>query len=468
MRRAGALAVVGLVLAPGVGCKKKKAILRAKDAAPPVALVDKPVTSTVKVSAEVEPDDDLAHASPLALGGGAQGTIAGDADVDVYKLQVPSAGMVAIAVDGVEGLDLIVEVENAAGEVVARSDRGGANVAEGMPNLGLTKGDWFVVVKPFVKPVRHRRTKRGKAPPDAAPAAVVESPQYHLTAREVAPADLTEREPDDDDGAASELFLGDTVRGWIGWNGDVDVWKLSLEGLGQRNALDLDVAAEPGVTLSVEVLDGAGQSLLTRHGIKSGPVSVKGLVASVADGQPPFHYIKISGKRSNPIDAYSLHVAGRLLDLDEEAEPNDTPDKATPLRATPNAASGTMHAVHVAGDVDWFGLDPADGATILDVTVDPPPGADVTLTAKDDGGKTLATADAGGAGVRERLSGVMIPAHTAVRIEVAVKPDKQDTGEPREYQLRWSVSPSDGVPMPPEETGPADGKDDPAGAHGGP
>jgi hypothetical protein len=450
MGRAGALAAALMVV--GVGCKKKHTIVRARDAAPPVALVERPVVTGVTYAGEVEPDDDLAHASALALGAGVQGTIAGDDDVDVYKLQVPAAGMVAIAVDGVDTLDLVVEVENAAGEVVARSDRGGDDVAEGMPNLGLTKGDWFVVVRPYVK--KARRTRKPKhAPPDAGPVAVDDSIPYRLTARPVAPADLTEREPDDDNGAASELFLGDTVRGWIGWNDDVDVWKLSLEGLGQRNALDLDVAAEPGVTLTLEVLDGTGQSLLTRRGVKGGPVSVKSLAAAVADGQPPFHYVKLSGKRSNPIEPYSLHVTGRLLDLDEEAEPNDTPDKATPLRTGTTAASGTMHAAHVAGDVDWFGIDAGDDAAILDVTVDPPTGADITLTAQNADGRVLATADAGGAGVRERLSGVLIPAHGAVRIQVAVKPDKKDTGEPREYQLRWSVSPSDGVPMPPEETG---------------
>ena len=437
-----------------------KTIQRAKDAGA-ATVVDHPVPGSgtgsaaeVHYTAEVEPDDDRDHAASLPLGAGAQGTIAGDTDVDVYKLSLPAAGMVAIQLDAIDDTDLVLEVQNALGEVVARSDRGPAKTSEGVPNLGLAKGDWFVVVKPFVKPKPRPKKKKGKAdaPPDAAPA-VVESAPYHLTAQTVAPADFTEREPDDDAGAAGELFPGDTVKGWIGWTGDVDVWKLSLEALGQRNAVDLDVSAVPGVALTVEVLDGTGKSVLVRKGARGGPVSIKSLLAAVAEGQPPFEYIKLSGDKSNPIDPYSVHVAARLLDLDEEVEPNDTIDHATPLRpaGAPAQDSGTMRASHAAGDVDWFGLDAAPGEQILDVSVEAPEGADIVVEAHGGDGALLARADAGGPGVKEHLSGVTVPANTAVRIKVEVKPDKKETGEPHDYSLRWSISPAEGAPMPPEE-----------------
>ncbi len=439
----------------------KNTIQRAKDGGAAVAVVDHPVTGgggEIHYAAEKEPNDDRDHATALALGGGVQGTIAGDTDVDVYKLTMPAAGMVSIQTDALDDVDLVLEVDNAMGEAIAKSDRGPAKTSEGVPDLGLQKGDYFVVVRPFVKPKKPERKKKGApAAPDAGTTDVVESTPYHLTAQLVPPADLTEREPNDDAGAASDVFLADTVKGWIGWTGDVDVWKVSLEGLGQRNALDLDVAAVPGVALTVEVLDGTGKSLLVRRGVKNGPVTVKSLLAAVAEGAPPYHYVKISGDKSNPVDPYTLHVAGRLLDLDEEAEPNDTIDKATPLRVTPTADSGTMHATHTGGDVDWFGLDAASSDQLLDVTVDAPAGTDIVVEAHKEDGTLLATADAGGVGAREHLSGVTIPANTAARILVKVKPDKKDTGEPRDYQLRWSISPAEGAPMPPEETdtGPA-------------
>lgn len=452
MRRALVVALVVVAACRG----KKDVIQRAKDGGAPVAQVEHPNVGTGEIhyTAETEPDDDRDHASPLPLGAGAQGTIAGDADVDVYKLTMAAPGMVAVQVDAIDGLDLIVEIQNAAGEVIAKSDRGPAKTGEGVPNLGLGKGDWFVVVRPFVKPKPAPKKRKG-APPaaeiDAGAPAIVESPVYHVTAASIAPVDLTEREPDDDAGAASEVFLGDTVKGWIGWIGDGDVWKLSLEGLGARNALDVDVTAVPGVALTLEVLDGSGKSLLVRRGAKGGPVGVKSLLATVADGAPPYEYVKLTGDKSNPIDAYTLHVAGRLLDLDEETEPNDTPDKATPLRAQPTADSGTMRATHVAGDVDWFGLDAVADAQLLDVTVDAPAGEDIVVEAHKADGSSLGSADSGKVGDRERLSGVLVPANTAVRILVQVKPDKKDTGDPRDYQVRWSVSPAEGVPMPPEE-----------------
>jgi hypothetical protein len=459
------IAFVAVALALGACKGGKKTIQRAKDGGAPVAVVDKPVTNgggEVRYTPETEPDDDRDHASALPLGGGAQGTIAGDADVDVYKLTMTAPGMVSIQTDALDGVDLILELQNGAGEVVARSDRGPAKTSEGVPNLALQKGDWYVVVRPFVKPKpkpRHKGKGKGDAPAAIdAGAEVVESPAYHVTAQAVAPADLTEREPDDDAGAASEVFLGDTVKGWIGWTGDVDVWKLSLEGLGQRNALDLDVAAVPGVALTVEVLDGTGKSLLVRKGVRNGPVSVKSLLAAVADGQPPYHYVKVSGDKSNPVDAYTLHVAGRLLDLDEEAEPNDTIDHATPLRVNATADSGTMRAAHAAGDVDWFGLDAAPVDQLLDVSVEAPAGTDIVVEAHAQDGRLLGSADAGKVGEREHLSGVTIPANTAVRIKVEAKPDKKDTGEPRDYSLRWSISPAEGAPMPPEE------KDEPSGS----
>jgi len=447
------LAIAIVVLA---ACKGgKNTIQRAKDGGAPVAVVEHPVGSgggEVHYTAESEPNDDRDHATALALGAGAQGTIAGDADVDVFALHLDAPGMVSIQTDALDTVDLIMEVQNASGEVVAKSDRGPAKTSEGAPNLGLTKGDWFVVVKPFVKPAKKPPKRKGAPPPAAIDAgAVEESTPYHVTAQLVAPADLTEREPDNDAGAASDVFLGDTVKGWIGWAGDVDVWKLSLEGLGQRNALDLDLAAVPGVALTLEVLDGSGKSLLVRRGVRGGAVSVKSLLAAVADGQPPYHYLKISADKSNPVDAYTLHVAGRLLDLDEEAEPNDAIDKATPLRVVPTADSGTMRAAHTAGDVDWFSLDAGDGDQLLDVSVEAPSGTDIVVEAHAQDGHLLATADNGKVGEREHLSGVTIPANTSVRIKIEAKADKKDTGEPRDYSLRWSISPAEGAPMPPEE-----------------
>lgn len=446
--------VAALALA---ACKGKgERVVRGKDAAGPVAVVDRTAGPEVSLTPEVEPNDDPAHAGALAPGGGAQGTLAGDADRDVYKLRVDQPAMIALALDAIDA-DLILEVATADGTLLARSDRGPARTAEGMPNLGLGRGDYLVTVRAFVKAARKPKPPRTKPrkgeppPPDAAPPPVIESAAYHLTAAVVATADATEREPDDDTGAASEVFLGDSVHGWVGWGGDVDLWKLSLEGLGQRNALDLDVSGAPGVALTVELLDGAGHTLLSRRGAKGAAVAIGRVQAAIADGQPPYHYVKIAGDRSNPTEGYTLTVTGRVLDLDEEAEPNDQPERATALTADATATSGTMRAAYAPGDVDWFTLAAATEDTLLDLTVEAPPDVDLAITARTDTG-VLGSADAGKAGVRERLS-VTVPAGAPVRVQISARADKRAPTEPRDYQVRWSLSPA-APPMPPEESDP--------------
>ena len=135
-------------------CKgKSERVVRGKDAAGPVAVVDRTAQPELSLTAEVEPNDDPAHAGPLALGGGAQGTMAGDADRDVYKLHVEQPAMIALALDGIDA-DLVLEVAAADGTLLAKSDRGPAKTAEGMPNLGLGRGDYLVTVRAFVKPVK--------------------------------------------------------------------------------------------------------------------------------------------------------------------------------------------------------------------------------------------------------------------------------------------------------------------------
>jgi hypothetical protein len=464
MRSVVAVAICGVLVGCGKGDDRR--IKRDRDAGPPVKVVDKGASTARSAGDEREPNGGDAEANPVAVNSLIRGTIDGETDVDMFRVTVPSNGQLRVQVGGIDGVDLALELRDARGAVLAKSDRGPAGTIEGMPNAGVVAGEYVVVVKEFVKarpkpkPAKKPKGKKDKkaaAPaPDAGPVGRVgPSPQYALTIDLLdAPAELTEIEPDDDPGAAVEVLLADTVRGWIGWSGDVDVWKLSLEGVGDRYALDVEVAGVDGVALTVEVLDAAGAPLQTRKGAKAGPVSIESLIPIVGPDQPPWHYVKISGDRSNPESPYELRFTTRLLDADEEAEPNDDPAKATPLRFDTVATSGAMRATYVAGDVDRFVLDAQPEAVLLDVGVEPPPGVDIKLEIAALGGALIAAGDAAPAGKRERLSGVAIPAGTAAVVSVLVaKPAKGDGGELRAYRLTWSFAAGD-LPMPPEEPGP--------------
>ena len=441
MRRG--VAAIALVAAAGA-CGKGSRVRPARDAAP-VVMVD-PGANRAAVE-EKEPNGSRAEATPIKLGGAARGTLDGTDDVDVYKVPITAPGALKVAVSGVDGVDLVVEVADAGGAVVARSDRGPAPLGEGVPNLGVVRGDYFISVKELVKPAKPGKPRRGQ--PDAAPPVTRTgpSPAYELTAEVVTPAPDAEKEPDDDAGAANDLFPGDTVTGFIGWTGDVDVWKLSLETLTTNNAIDLELAALDGVTLTLEVSDAAGKPVQSRKGGKSAGVVLRSLAPRQPEGSPPFHYVRIKADRSNPDAPYTLSVRGRLLGLDEETEPNDKPEIALPLAGE----RGTLKATYAAGDVDCFAIAPQPEPQTVAITVQSPDGIDAAVRLEGPTG-VLAKADAGKAGAAEKIE-TTLPAGARGVVIVTFKPPKADPGTSRDYEVEYSVTKVTDA-LPPEEKSP--------------
>src|SRR6185312_5420572 len=123
------------------------------------------------------------------------------------------------------------------------------------------------------KPKPPPKPKKGAPPPvDAGVAAPTPSPPYALSVELIdQPPALTEIEPDDDAGTALEVLLADAVHGWLGWSGDVDLWKLALQGVGPSYCIDVDVSGVDNVALTVTIMDAGGDKLLTRKGGKGGP-----------------------------------------------------------------------------------------------------------------------------------------------------------------------------------------------------
>src|SRR5690606_9559861 len=114
------------------------------------------------------------------------------------------------------------------------------------------------------------RRRRKKPEPAPAPA-----PVYELTAQLVNTPKGGELEPDDDRGTANDLIVADNVTGYIGWSGDRDVWKLSVETLSDKNLLDIHVSAVEGVALELEIADGLGQPLATREAPRGTPLVMR-------------------------------------------------------------------------------------------------------------------------------------------------------------------------------------------------
>ena len=392
---------VGLLaaVACAAACNKKSVHRRTGDAAAVEVVTMPPLPdggASGTASDEIEPNDGDDVATVLALGATVRGKIDPDADVDHYRIDVTQAGALAVMVTGLEALDVVLEIEDASGTVIARSDRGGARIREGVPNLGVTPGRYTAVVQAKKPPPPKRKPKRGAAPPE--PAKPIGGP-YEITANMVAPASGSEHEPDDDRGEANDLIAGDTATGYIGWQGDLDVWKVSVEALSARNALDIELSAVEGIALTLEISDGIGQPIIARKGPRGAPLVVRGFVPSVPQGAPPFHYLTVKADRSNPETAYQIRVAAKVIPPDAESEPNDTIDTA--MAVPPDRKS--LHAHWSTGDVDCFAVPIEEGARSLEISIDTPNDLDLAIELFIDG-KLVAKVDHPGKGAAERLT----------------------------------------------------------------
>jgi len=363
---------------------------------------------------EIEPNDGDDVATPFPLESTMRGTIEPETDVDHYQLEIDKPGALSLMINAVEA-DLVVELEDSNGAMVARSARGGARIKEGLPNFGVVPGRYTVVVKAAAK----RKAKPAKK---GAPSAPVIAPVYELTAMLVAIPLNGEHEPDEDRGTANDLIVGDSGTGFIGWSGDVDVWKLSVETLAAKNSIELEVSAVEGVALELEVDDGIANPVIVRKAPRGAPLVVRGLVLVVPQGSPPFHYLTVKGNGSNPETAYTVKVTQQVPVPDGEVEPNDSVDKPF---LVPNDRT-VVHARWTPGDVDCFGLAAATAARTVNATINPPSDFDVAAELFVDG-KSIEVSNKLKKGGEEKLTGTV--ASNAKAVICVKSADPNATGE---------------------------------------
>lgn len=433
--------------APGCGKRKggAKHIPRDRDAQA-VVVVEDSIATTATIE-EREPNDEPGQATTLAPGTAARASLNGEGDADFYRVEIKAPGMLAARLGGIEGVDLVLALHDAQGAELARSDRGPALTVEGIANFPVDAGVYHLAVREFVS---KRRQKQG---PRTGP-----SPTYDLAVEILAePAAEQEREPNDDAANAREILIGDDAAGYIGWSGDIDVWKLPIEGFTAQYSLDIDITGIPGVSLTLDVLDPDGALVLRRKGEASSGLSVRNLVPVTEENppgpEPRFFYARLEAKRSSPIDAYRVHVATRLLELEQEIEPNDEAASAMLLHESPIVEGvGKRTGFLEVGDVDQYRLLPAEDAVLLTVEVVPREAVDVTVTVLV-AGETKAMGNAGAKGGKEYLAEVSIPAGQAAQVQIT---GTGGLGDAARYDLTWSVNPAvpeqaPEEPMPVEE-----------------
>ena len=449
MRRAEAWLLAAALLG---ACGHKKGGGRGHgDGGSGVVLVD-PRKLADQAAPEIEPNDTLKQAQPVAAQAGGPGPFALDvsgtldaSDVDWFQFRVGAPWprhALSIRVSGAPGADLAAEVHDLSGKLLFDLDDAGIGDPEGAPNLALEAGTYAIKLRL----VAHKAKKKA-----ASDAGVAGPAAYTLHIREFEPPAGEELEPNDAPAFAAALGLGDSITGYLGWRKDHDVYKIALGGpadggLGDAGAaqsapLKIELDPPPGVTPELTLYDATEAKLLERRGRAGQPLIAGGLLPRAGD---PYVFVAVgSGGGKNADEKYTLHVEPDTVAAGAEREPNDTPDSAvilgdaTPQKGPGGSATGTLGA----GDVDYYRLAVA-GGQLVTVEITPQGDGDVALAVVGEGGKPVRVLDEAGKNGAEVLAGWAFPADGTLLLRVSAGGKSRASEFP--YRLTWAIEPDDG------------------------
>jgi hypothetical protein len=188
---------------------------------------DQPYTLTVSreaagANAEYEPNDDLAHATPLPLDGYREGFLTPKTDVDYYLLRPPVPSLARFELSGVDKLDLMLSVVEPGAKpgterVLQRANDGAVKEPEHLNSVACS-GACYVKVEGALRKVDGKWVREFENP---------ETP-YRLTVSTTPDTGAEEREPNDTAESATPIQLGKSIRGTIHPKRDVDYFRLDL------------------------------------------------------------------------------------------------------------------------------------------------------------------------------------------------------------------------------------------------
>ncbi len=248
--------------------------------------------------------------------------------------------------------------------------------------------------------------RRGHRPPrsDGAPVVVLEpspEPEPGVPTHE-------EVEPNSSDGTATPLALGGAtqavaLRGSLGPDDPLDVIRVAIAPDPGVSTRRLTLLTQPSAQLamSVEVRDGHGGPLVSSQGSPGERHGAPNLAV-----EPGATYLLKLRAAAGAAGRYVLSARIGPFEGGEEREPNDAPERATPLPplATAPEAAGLAGW---PGDQDWFRVplpDLAPGAAVA-LDLDPVPDVAFSVALHDLAGQRLVGAR-GKKGARLALRGI--------------------------------------------------------------
>jgi hypothetical protein len=186
-----------------------------------------PYTLTVSresagANAEYEPNDDMAHATPLPLNGYRDGFLSPASDVDYYVLRVGQPSLARFELSGLDKVDLVLSVVEPGArpgteKVVLKSNDGAVKEPERLNSVACAQ-------ECFVKVEGAARKVDGKWVRDFENS---EQP-YRLSVVTTPDTGAEEREPNDSAETATPISPGKPVRGTVFPKRDVDFYRLDL------------------------------------------------------------------------------------------------------------------------------------------------------------------------------------------------------------------------------------------------
>jgi len=242
-----------------------------------------------KADGEIEPNDDPAHAMPLA-DGSVTGTL-GPGDSDVYRYLAAAPSELSFEVQPPPRIDVKVDVLREDGTTLMRVDAGKRGAVERLPNL-FASGAVFLRLQ----------AAKGEGNLD-------EPYRVTVSARPIEAG--AEHEPNGTAALATPLAAGTTGTGLIFPRGDVDFWSLGVGpgpgGGAPPESIAIAVRGVVGMTLEVRVRPPAGGRELARFrvGAEGSPPT---RVTRGAEGCCLVEIREVTGKSANPKDRYSLMV----------------------------------------------------------------------------------------------------------------------------------------------------------------
>ena len=385
-RRRGHLVVAALLTVAPWGCKRDAdaplpadQLFPKKPRSPASPLPPFGGLQRLTEVAETEPNDDRAHAQPLAVGTVihgqlSPGRLAPGAD-DWYAID-PSVS---------PGAAMRLELRDAPGcAVLTLTDRDGqlrqrATMAGGaavLNHLAPRVSGVFAHVR--CDPERPRG-KRGHGA-----YRLLLSSRPRMPTEEVEPNDRVGQE-------VLSVDRATPVQGTIGRAGDVDLWRATMA---EREVVTLSLTGLPGLLAVLQVRDERGEVVLQRRGLKGQPI----VIPNLSPPQTTVLAAVLARGDATSEHSYALAIqpASDAIRRLDEREPNDTRATAG-LLAMDRPATGVIDSPN---DVDWWEVITVPG-TALGVTLRCPEGVKARLVVHPGDGKPVwATAASGGATLR--------------------------------------------------------------------